>query len=242
MPLHPPTEEDLVRFKRFNKRVAKVLSRRALVNDEFPTTIRWSKGNDLEVRPVDEELRDSLATAFRPFTLQKDPESFPRVLGRVGWCIRTDLGAALCRRWKARWRRATVTGEGFPISIKSKLGGEEIDITPEVMLNLWFYGGLFHGDNEDHVRKMERIEASASSRGMFDAMLGFALGEALEVLFEVHQVTEHMVKTGAPPQMVCLAHDGKAFEVDLETGSGSPYTEPTHPIVVRGKFVVKPPE
>lgn len=114
--------------------------------------------------PPESELVEHLA-ALRLFVLKREPSNFERMLSTLGRYADTDDARAALRQIRGRWNDALFNG-----AVSLAWNGKKL--TTALVLDLWFNGFYFHGDE----KKAEELASLAAV--VTEVLAKFALVDA----------------------------------------------------------------
>jgi hypothetical protein len=155
----PPTET----LRRFVYHVDQLQARRIIREEDLRSSlnINFAKGGPLTVRhhePDEEDLRSYLLD-FRKLVSDREPVFVYRVFKVAHRHVSSDEIVAGLARARAAWRDALQQGDiRFVVN--------DIDLTPETIMDLWINGWYFHDDVEKR-RKLEALGDVPASRWLF---------------------------------------------------------------------------
>jgi hypothetical protein len=146
----------LERLQRFKKRVDELRNLRLVQSERhWNTTVSWDAKSGLlryQIDGPDEEELRSFLLLFRQFLLKREHIYIPRVFND---CLRfLDDGhlKEQVRKAKEAWEQAIHFG-AFGVVV------QDVNLTPEYVLDLWINGYYFHSCDDKKMAQLEKLLA-----------------------------------------------------------------------------------
>jgi hypothetical protein len=176
------------RFKLFIDRVNELEKRKAVQNGmdwgfNLSFNSQTNKMSYTQKGPNEDDLRAFLVD-FRHFVANKEPVFINRVFNdAIRYSVDKDIKEELIRGreyWKELFSKST--GAVFKVN--------EIELTSEVVLDLWINGVYFHSDQEK-AKKLSEIESAWPGLTFGKAQLLLVLPEFTRILITTKNILSH---------------------------------------------------